>query len=286
VRLATIRTDDGPRAVRVDPDGLALLPYRSVDQMLGDPAWAETAARANGQRLPAADADFAPLVLEPGKIVCVGLNYRGHIAEMGREMPPYPTLFSKFTSSLIGPFDEIRLPAESDEMDWEAELAVVIGSTCRRVSPAEARGFIAGYTVLNDVTARDWQRRTGQWLQGKTFDHSTPIGPELVTPDEIADPDDLELRCEVDGEVMQQTRTSDLLFPCDELVSYISRFTALEPGDVIATGTPAGVGAARDPKVFLQPGTVVRTIIEGVGACENRCVADDEHTTDEERDDH
>jgi acylpyruvate hydrolase len=203
------------------------------------------------------------------------LNYRSHILEMGHEPPEFPTLFAKYSRSLIGAYDPIALPAASEKMDYEVELAVIVGREVRNASVDRAAAAIAGYSVLNDVTARDWQRRTQQWLQGKTWEHTTPLGPWLVSADEV-DPDgrgrpDVTVRCEVNGEVVQQARTSDLVFTPADLVAYASTVITLAPGDVIATGTPGGVGAARNPPRFLQPGDVVRTTIDGIGSCENRC---------------
>ena len=218
------------------------------------------------------DADLAPLIPRPSKIVCLGLNYRSHIEEMGAELPKHPTLFAKFPAALIGARDPIRLPEASNAVDWEGELAFVIGRRVRNVSKDEAADAIAGYTICNDVSMRDWQWRTSEWLQGKTWEGSTPLGPALVTPDEVGHGADLLLRCEVDGEVMQEARTSDLLFKPADIVSYVSTIATLEPGDVFSTGTPSGVGAGRQPPRFLQPGQVVRTSIEGLGELVNECV--------------
>jgi acylpyruvate hydrolase len=275
MRFATIRTDYGTTAARLDGDVLVPLDAADVGEMLaGGSSQAMARERAGAPTVPAAEADFAPLVTRPGKIICVGLNYRAHIAETGREMPEYPTLFAKFADTLLGARDDLVLPSVSDRVDWEVELGVVIGSPVYRAAPAEAAAGIAGYTVINDVSMRDWQRRTLQWLQGKMFEHSTPAGPYLVTPDEVGHAADLEVRCEVDDEVMQQSRTSDLLFSSSEIISYASQAITLKPGDLIATGTPGGVGNARKPPVYLRPGNVLRTWIEGLGECVNRCVAD------------
>jgi acylpyruvate hydrolase len=222
----------------------------------------------------AAQADFAPVVPRPGKIICVGLNYRSHILETGRELPDYPTLFAKFADTLLGARDDLVLPSVSERVDWEAELGVVIGRPVHRATSAEAAAAIAGYTVVNDVSMRDWQRRTMQWLAGKAFERSTPAGPYLVTPDEVGDAADLEVRCEVDGVVMQQSRTSDLLFSPADIAAYASQIITLKPGDLIVTGTPSGVGDARKPAVYLKPGNVLRTWVEGLGECVNRCVAE------------
>jgi acylpyruvate hydrolase len=237
------------------------------------PEWPARVAAADGPRHPLAEADFAPVVPAPGKILCVGLNYANHIREMGRELPEFPTLFAKFTPALIGAYDDIVLPAVSEAMDWEAELAVVIGQTVRHASADEARAAIAGYAVLNDVTARDWQTRTPQWLQGKTFEGTTPFGPYLAGPDEVA-ADGLVIGCDVDGEQMQAGNTADLVFGPVGLIRYISTILTLSPGDVIATGTPGGVGHARTPKRYLHDGAVLTTRIEGLGECRNPCRAE------------
>lgn len=272
MRLATIRTAGGTRAVRVEDDRAVELRYDDLGALLADPDWAEKAAEAAGPDHALDEVDYAPVVPRPPKIICLGLNYRAHIEETGREVPQAPTLFAKFARALVGARDPITLPAVSDMVDWEVELAFVVGRTARHVPAEEAPGCIAGYTVLNDVSVRDYQNRTLQWLQGKTFEGSTPVGPVLVTPDECGDAADLRVRCEVDDEVVQDSRTSDLLFRPAEIVSYVSRVVTLEPGDLIATGTPGGVGHARQPPVYLRPGQVLRTIVEGIGECVNECV--------------
>jgi acylpyruvate hydrolase len=269
VKLATLRTPEGTVAVRVEGDTGVELGVTDVGQLLAMPEWEARVAAAEGPRHPLASADFAPVVPAPGKILCVGLNYADHIREMGRELPEFPTLFAKFTPALVGPYDDIVLPSVSDAMDWEAELAVVIGSTVRHGSADEARAAIAGYAVLNDVTARDWQYRSPQWLQGKTFEGTTPFGPFLVTPDEA--PDGLDIACLVDGDEVQHSNTADLVFDPVALVRYISTILTLSPGDVIATGTPGGVGHARDPKRYLADGTTLVTRIERLGECRNTC---------------
>ena len=269
VRLATIRTPSGTRAVRVDGDEAVELDAPDVRSVLEREAWRGWAERADGPRHEVASLDLAPLVPSPDKIVCVGLNYRNHILEMGRELPDVPTLFAKYRSALVGAHDDIVLPAVSEMVDWEAELAVVIGQPVRHVPVDRAHGAIAGYSVLNDVSARDWQNRTLQWLQGKTFESSTPLGPWLVTPDESPLPH--RITCEVGGELMQDSTTGDLVFDPASLVSFVSTILTLQPGDVIATGTPGGVGLARTPPRFLQDGEVVVTAIEGVGELRNTC---------------
>jgi acylpyruvate hydrolase len=270
VRLATLRTADGTRAARLDGDTYVLLDAADVGDLLAREDWRDVAAQG-GDVVQVADAELAPVTPRPGKILCVGLNYRNHILEMGRELPQYPTLFAKYPEALVGPRDAFELPAESEAMDWEAELALVIGRKVRRASEQEAADAIAGFTVLNDVTARDWQYRSAQWLQGKTFERTTPIGPELVTPDELPGGvrPVLDLACEVDGETVQKASTGDLVFDPVALVQYASTVLTLNPGDVIATGTPGGVGHARKPPRYLRPGSVLVTEISGLGRLEN-----------------
>jgi acylpyruvate hydrolase len=272
VRIATVRTTEGTAAVRIDPDAAVEVGAPDVGELLERERWAQTAAAADGARHALEALDYAPLVVRPEKIICVGLNYRHHILEMGRELPDYPTLFAKYTSALIGARDDIVIPAVSSQVDWEAELTIVIGASARHVSPEDAPGAIAGYTVLNDVSVRDYQNRTLQWLQGKTFESSTPVGPELVTrDDEALRGDGFDIECEVDGELVQKANTADLVFGPAALVSYISDITTLRPGDIIATGTPGGVGHARKPPRYLEDGNVVVTRIEGVGELRNVC---------------
>lgn len=274
MKLATIRTGGTTRAVRVDGETLTGLAAPDVGALLAQEGWREEAAAATEAAGTAADADFAPVVPGPSKIVCVGLNYRNHIQEMGRDLPEHPTLFAKFADSLIGARDDIVRPGETDKFDWEAELAVVVGKRVRRARGAEAERAVAGFTVLNDITCRDWQFRTREWLQGKTWDSSTPVGPYLVTPDELPGGvrPALDVRLLVDGEVMQSDSTSDLLFDPVALVEYVSTAVRLNPGDLIATGTPGGVGQARDPQRFLTGGETVVTEIQGLGRLENRIV--------------
>jgi len=274
MRFATIRTLDGSTAARLDGDVLVPLAAADVGALLADGGGPAAAERAGAAPVPASEASFAPLIPQPSKVLCVGLNYRAHILETGRDLPQYPTLFAKFAQTLLGPRDDLVLPAVSDRVDWEVELGVVIGRPIYRASRDEAAAAIAGYTVTNDVSMRDWQRRTLQWLAGKMFERSTPVGPYLVTGDEVGDAADLEVRCEVDGAVMQQSRTSDLLFGPAEIAAYASQVLTLLPGDLLLTGTPGGVGNARKPPVYLQPGQTLRTVIEGLGECVNRCVPD------------
>jgi acylpyruvate hydrolase len=217
--------------------------------------------------------DHAPLVPAPEKILCIGQNYADHIAEMGNKPPAYPTVFAKFAPALVGAYDDIVLPAVSDAVDYEAELAVVIGRPVRHATPEQAQAAIAGYTVLNDVSARDWQFRTSQYLQGKTFERTTPLGPLLVTPDELP-AGGWEISTVIDGETRQHSTTAELVFGPVDLVGYLSTILTLHPGDVIATGTPGGVGHARKPPRYLTDGATMVTAIAGVGACRNVCRAE------------
>ena len=271
MKLATVRTASGTRAARVEGDSLVLLPIADVSALLAQPRWIDLAGSA-GEVVALDEAALAPVVPRPPKIICLGLNYMRHIREMGREPPDFPTIFAKYTSALIGPRDEIAMPTVSENMDWEVELGVVIGTVARHVTVDTALQHVAGYTVVNDITARDWQRRTTQFLQGKTFEGTTPVGPYIVTADELpVGAAGLEVRCEVDGVLMQHDTTAELIFSVAQTIAYLSQILTLEPGDLIATGTPDGVGAGRTPPVWLQPGQTVRTAIEGVGELINVC---------------
>ncbi|WP_285242232.1 fumarylacetoacetate hydrolase family protein [Pseudarthrobacter sp. fls2-241-R2A-127] len=277
MKLLTLRLPAGTgngtstTAVRQDGDTLTEIPgFSDVGALLQNTTWETIAKAANGATHALGSADLAAVVPAPGKIICVGHNYRNHIKEMGREVPAHPTLFAKYAESLIGPNDDLALPQESDTVDWEAELAVVIGKAGRRIPESEAAEHIAGYAVLNDISMRDYQFRTIQWLQGKTWEKSTPFGPALVTKDDFT-PGPL-MTSAVDGDIQQSTPTSDLVFTPEYLVSYISTIITLNPGDVIATGTPGGVGHAQDPKRYLQEGQVLVTTIEGLGQLTNRVV--------------
>ena len=214
-----------------------------------------------------------PLVPNPNKIFCVGLNYHAHVGETGRDLPTYPVLFTKFAGSLIGPADDITLPPESRQVDYEAELVVVIGRAGRRITGEDALDHVLGYTVANDVTMRDYQYKTHQWLQGKAWDRSTPLGPELVTPDE-ADVSAAPVRTVLNGETMQSSDTSKLIFDIPTLVATVSEFTEVLPGDLILTGTPGGVGYRREPQVFLRDGDEVVVEVGGIGRLVNRVRAE------------
>ena len=273
MELVTLRIDGGTRAGRVDGDEVVLLEAPTVRQVLADPDGLAAASQADGPRVAMAEADLAPVVPDPSKVICVGANYRDHIEEMGRTPPSHPTYFAKFARSLAGARDDLPLPPadQSTDIDWEGELAVVIGRPARDVPRDRAIDHIAGFAVLNDVSVRDWQRRTSQFLAGKAFEGLTPLGPALVTTDRVGDGSGLALQTLVNGEVKQDSNTSQLVFDALDVVADLSRILTLDPGDVIATGTPGGVGAARTPPEYLRPGDEVVVAIEGLGRLVNHC---------------
>jgi len=282
MRFVTVRQSGGTTSAAELIDGVArLLDAPDVGALITLRAQGRDVATVG--ELDADSLDLAPVVTAPGKIICVGANYRAHLAEMGVDVPDYPTLFAKYAESLIGPYDDIALPAMSHAMDWEAELAYVIGTEIRRGTEAQARDAIAGYTVTNDITARDVQFRTMQWLQGKTFEATNPLGPALVTPDEIDHAGDLEITCTVNGHVMQSSRTADMVFSPASVVAYLSHILTLRPGDLILGGTPSGVGHARKPPVALEADDVVATSIESIGTLTNVCVREAATTAHEDK---
>lgn len=273
MRLATLRLDGGTRAVRVDSDTAATVidGYADLSALLDDPDWATIAAAATGAVVDLTDADYAPVVPEPGKIVCVGLNYGTHIKEMGRDLPEHPTLFSKFKEALTGPYDDVVVPEyAASQLDWEAELAVVIGRRAYQVAERDAEAYIAGYSVINDYTMRDYQYRTLQWDQGKTFEKTSGFGPFLDTEYRLG----TRIETRLEGEVMQSATTDDLVFTPAKLVDYISHIVTLQPGDVIITGTTGGVGHARKPARYIGDGDTVEVTIEGLGTVRNKTVVD------------
>lgn len=225
--------------------------------------------------VPAEGVRLGPPVARPGKIVCLGKNYADHAAEFDAEIPSSPILFSKAPTSLVGPFDPIVLPRGAKIVDGEVELAVVIGRTARGVQESDAMQFIAGYTVLNDVTDREAQKEGKQWFRAKSADTFCPLGPYLVTPDEIRDPQNLRLYSKIGGKILQDNNTSEMIFKIAYLISFISAAITLEPGDLIATGTPGGIGSAHKPPVLLRPGDAVETCVEGVGAHANKVLGTD-----------
>jgi len=220
-------------------------------------------------RIPLSQVKLLAPIPRPGKFLGIGLNYADHIAETGRERPEYPTVFTKQSTCVIGQGDAIHLPKVSDKLDYEGELAFVVGTRCRHVAVTEAPAMIAGYTIVNDVTVRDWQNRSPTWTLGKSFDTHGPMGPWLVTADEISDPHNLTLKTWSDDELRQNANTCQMLFNCYELLSYLSQVMTLEPGDVISTGTPSGVGVKMQPRGYLQAGQTAKISIEGLGVLSN-----------------
>lgn len=252
-------------------EGESIIPLQSIQMISeGTPSrLLEAAVREPGGRIRTADVQLRPASPRPTKIFCVGLNYREHIQESKRELPTYPVLFPKFASNLLAANSPIILPAESTQVDWEGELAVIIGEQGRRIAPEDALHHVLGYSVANDVTMRDYQYKTHQWMQGKAWDKSTPLGPFIVRPDEV----DIRysgIRTFLNGAIVQESDLSQLIFSIPTLIATVSEFTELKPGDVILTGTPSGVGYRRDPQVFLNDGDVVAVEIDGVGRVENK----------------
>ncbi|MBS0260391.1 MAG: fumarylacetoacetate hydrolase family protein [Planctomycetes bacterium] len=285
MKLATIATAQGNKVVAVR-DGkyvdLAQADASLSGCLKGLLAQADGLARARA----AADKGFAAgqfvtgrvlaPVQSPNKVICIGLNYSDHAKESGVEPPPEPVVFSKFATAVVGPEDAIRLPAVCQQVDYEAELVVVIGRRAKHVARADAFNYVAGYMNGHDVSARDWQlHKPGkQWLLGKTPDTFAPIGPWLVTADEVPDSRNLQIALRLNGTTMQNSNTRELIFGVDELIAYVSQIVTLEPGDLIFTGTPPGVGAARKPPVFLKPGDVCEVEVAGLGVLKNPVVAD------------
>jgi len=286
MRWVTVKGERGPRACGV-VDGVY------VDAQAADPASPSSVREVlalddDGRRRVWEALDGGPVRYEPGnctllapvpdprKIVCVGLNYRDHARETGAEPPAEPILFSKYATTLIGDGAAIVLPAESTQVDYEAELVVVIGRGGRRIPRERALDHVGGYAVGHDVSARDWQlHKPGrQWMAGKTFDTFAPVGPAVVSPDEVPDPHALGIRLRLNGRTLQDSSTGELIFRVDELIAYLSRIFTLEPGDLIFTGTPPGVGMARTPPVWLRPGDVVEVEVDGLGTLRNPVVAE------------
>lgn len=231
---------------------------------------AESALKSGqGQFVPLAEVQILAPVLHPSKILCIGLNYRDHAMESGMEIPKVPTVFLKLPNSITGPDAPILLPALSSQPDYEAELAVVIGKHGKNIGQQDWEQFIFGYTILNDISARDVQLATSQWSLGKSFDTFAPIGPWVVTQDEIPDPHALDIQLTIDGEVLQHSNTKELIFRLPQLLEYISAIVPLEPGDILSTGTPAGVGLGRTPKRWLRPNENIAIEIEKIGALRN-----------------
>jgi acylpyruvate hydrolase len=274
VRLVTLQSPNGPVAAIERADGRFLItdsagtPFRDVGDLLRrDSNW-RSAAEGAGKPAPSEWPLIRP-VLDPGVVVCVGLNYRTHILEMGRELPSVPTYFAKFARSLTDPGTAIPLPDASGQVDYEGELCVVIGSGGRDVPAKKAWDAVAGLTLLNDVSMRDFQKRSIQFLAGKMWERSTPVGPALVTTDEFADFAKTEIVTTVNGEERQRAPMSDLVFGVEALIADLSQIITLQPGDLIATGTPGGVGTAMKPPSYLKDGDVVEIVMEPIGTLRN-----------------
>lgn len=280
MRFISYQSATGPRVAGVRADGYvdlnsadASLPTSLRALLEQGPAALDKAVAAtnSGQAIAPGSVKLLPPVTDPEKIICIGLNYADHAAETGAKIPAEPVVFNKFLTALRAHGDDIELPAVSKEVDYEAELVVIIGKAGRNIPREAALAHVAGYACGHDVSARDWQKGKpgGQWLLGKSFDSFGPLGPELVTADEVGDPGVLEISLRLNGETMQHSTTRQLIFPVDYLVSYLSQCVTLKPGDLIYTGTPPGVGMARTPPVWLKPGDVVEIEIEKIGLLRN-----------------
>jgi 2-keto-4-pentenoate hydratase/2-oxohepta-3-ene-1,7-dioic acid hydratase in catechol pathway len=251
VRIVSYVSDRGVRAGALHDDRVVDL-GESVRVFLAEGGLEK--ALPDGDELPLGDVDLAAPVPDPDKIICIGLNYRSHAAEAGIEPPAVPTFFAKFRNALVPAGSTVSLPAASRKVDYEAEVAFVIGRRCSNVTEADALDYVAGYTLLNDLSARDLQFATPQWIPGKVFDGSAPCGPALVTLDEAGPHDQIEIELTLNGETMQSASTADLIFSVPALVAHLSSLMTLEPGDLVSTGTPSGVGSVRDPRVWLKSG--------------------------------
>ena len=261
MRLVTYRADGEERAgVQIDGGVLDAAALRGVDRIGVRELIAEgrlddlRKGLDTGDAEPVEGTELLPPLPDPDKIVCIGLNYRSHAAEAGIDPPDHPTFFAKFRNALAPPGASVSLPAASEKVDYEAEVAFVIGRRCKEVKPDEALDAVAGYMLLNDLSARDLQFATPQWMPGKVFDGSAPCGPAIVTPDEAGPADAISFALDLNGERMQEASTSDLIFSVAELVARLSHWMTLEPGDIVSTGTPSGVGSVREPRVWLKPG--------------------------------
>jgi acylpyruvate hydrolase len=283
MRLVSYESGLGPRAGALVKDGLidawialgepgrGSLRELIAEERIG--ALAEILERTDLEPRPLAEVELLPPIPDPEKIVCIGLNYRSHAAEAGIEVPQSPAIFGKFRNALAPPGAAVRLPAASRKVDFEAELAFVVGRTAKEVNEEEALEHVAGYTLLNDLSARDLQFATPQWMSGKVFDGSAPCGPALVTPEEAGPHDAIEISLRLNGEEMQSASTADLIFGVPQLLSHLSGLMTLAPGDIVSTGTPAGVGSVREPRVWLRDGDEIVIDSPTIGTLETRIVA-------------
>ncbi len=271
MRLLTFRYQNDVMAGVLEGENVLPLPWPDVKSLIESGLDAAAEAAAAAQALPLADVSLLAPILKPGKIVAIGLNYLNHCLEQGKTPPERPTIFTKFSTAVNHPGGDIRWdPSMTQMVDYEAELAVVIGKRAYRVGEEDAYEYVAGYTCLNDVTARDLQRGDKQWVRGKSLDTFAPMGPLLVTADELPDPHGLAIRCWVNGELRQESNTDQLIHTVPKLIAFCSHAFTLEPGDIITTGTPGGVGVYSDPPVFLKPGDEVTVEIESIGRLQNR----------------
>jgi len=285
MRLVTCRTASGDIVGIVDGDEVIVVRDLVPDapgEMIGviaagEPLRTKLAAALRSApaeaRRPIGSVELRPPIPKPGKILCLGLNYAAHAKEGGNEVPDYPTVFVRVTTSLVGPGAPVIRPRLSEKLDYEVELVIVIGRRCHDVAEDDALAHVFGYTIMNDVSVRDYQRRTSQWTMGKNFDGTGPMGPAIVTADELpAGAQGLGIRTRLNGELLQDGNTADMVFPVPRIVTLLSQVMTLEPGDVIATGTPSGVGHARRPPLWMKPGDVVACEIEGIGTLANPIV--------------
>ncbi|MBH64236.1 MAG: 5-carboxymethyl-2-hydroxymuconate isomerase [Alphaproteobacteria bacterium] len=279
MKLITFKTDGVESYGTVTEEGVRDAGYRlrgrypDLKSVLAETALeALGAAAAESAAVPVESVEICPVIPNPNKILCIGINYEAHRLETGRPESDYPTVFIRFADTLVGQSQPIRKPLASDRVDWEGELAVIIGRSGRAIPESEALNHVAGYACFNDVSIRDWQRHTGQFSPGKNFPATGPFGPWMVTTDDIPDPHALTLCTRVNGEEMQRTSTDDLTFGVPALINYISTFTPLSPGDVISTGTPGGVGHTRKPPVYMKDGDSVEVEISGIGVLKNPVV--------------
>ncbi len=280
MRLVTFSTGGAPRAGLLSGDQILDLEpagFNGVRSFLD--GGAEAIAKAGkllanpAAGIPLTEAKLHAPIPDPEKFICIGLNYRDHAIESGMEIPDTPTVFTKYRNAIIGPGEPIKIPPVSNEVDYEAGFAFVIGKTAKDVAAADWEDYVFGYTIVNDVSARDYQPATSQWTIGKTFDTFGPTGPAIVSKDEVADPHNLRISLKLNGQVLQDSSTDQLIFRIPDLVEYLTKVMTLVPGDIISTGTPPGVGFARKPPVFMKPGDEVIVKVEGLGELRNPCVA-------------
>jgi 2-keto-4-pentenoate hydratase/2-oxohepta-3-ene-1,7-dioic acid hydratase in catechol pathway len=270
MRLVTFRYQDDAMAGLLIEDKVLPLPWPDVKALIESGLENAREAAAAAHAIPLSHVDLLAPILKPGKIIAIGLNYLDHCLEQGKTPPERPTIFTKFSTAVNHPNGDIRWdPALTQQVDYEAELAVIIGKRAYRVNEADAYAYVAGYTCLNDITARDLQRADKQWVRGKSLDAFAPMGPVMVTTDELPDPHGLDIRCWVNGELRQESNTHQLIHTVPKLIAFCSRAFTLEPGDIITTGTPGGVGVFRDPPIFLKPGDEIVVEIESIGRLRN-----------------